>query len=423
MTGIRVRALWDTETTYGTMPSTNINEWHIFGPNMEMSIERNNDTKFLDNLGVPYHVDAVPGPYGIRASVSFALNPDHIEWLETLQGRWETSSSAGVYTHTFTRDWDAVHGNWRRNKSFTIRYSKLNQVIDSTVDDETVDIRGCVINSATIGYEISNATINVRLEIVASRDYPNVSAIIPYTAPTGRAAVFATLQKWSGSEWNNIALTDRADITIGNNITLLGEGGTRFKVDYVMGKIRAEVNTRCRSKSPATYIHALYGASTGPQEKLVPVLGDLRLYVTNGLTGTDERSVAIKMTDCTVTGVSQGFNVSQPIYDSPRITAKYVTIEVVNASSHDITAPTANAGIDQSASAGDTVTFDGSASATDDPFGLTYTWAFFDDGLVQLYGEAPEYTFDTAGTYTVYLTVKDSYGQSDTDSMTVTVSA
>lgn len=422
MTGIRVRAKWDTEPSYGDVPTTDVSTWHIFGANTEMNVERNNDMKFLNNLGSPYFAESAPGPYTIRASVSFATNPDHIEWLEVLQGKWTTTTEAGVSTHTFTRDWDESHGNWRRNKSFTLRYSKLNKVIDSSLDDETVDIRGCVINSATLNYEQSNATLNVRLEILGRKDYPNAGPLLPYTAPSGRSAVFGSLQRWSGSAWENIALTDRADITISNNISMIKETGTRYNDDYALGVVKAEVNTRCRSKSPETYIHTLYGASTGPQDKIIPAMGDLRFYMTNGKTGTDERSVSIKLEDCYVNSVSQSFNPSQPIFDSPRITARKVTVEIVNESPQTVASPTAVAPSDESITVGQTVTFDGSGSTTDDPMGLTYTWGFVDGDLQILYGDMAEYTFNTAGSFTVYMTVKDSYGQTDTDTMTVTVS-
>jgi len=81
----------------------------------------------------------------------------------------------------------------------------------------------------------------------------------------------------------------------------------------------------------------------------------------------------------------------------------------------------ADAGIDQTASAGDTVTFDG-AGSTDDVEVTNYTWTFtYDGSTVTLYGAAPTFVFDVAGTYTVTLTVTDADDLSDTDTVEITV--
>jgi ABC-type transport system substrate-binding protein/PKD repeat protein len=84
-------------------------------------------------------------------------------------------------------------------------------------------------------------------------------------------------------------------------------------------------------------------------------------------------------------------------------------------------APVADAGLDQSATTGDTVTFDGSGS-TDDVGVVNYTWTFtYDDEVRTLYGEAPTFDFEIADTYTVTLTVTDGAGLTDTDTVSITV--
>jgi PKD repeat protein/ABC-type transport system substrate-binding protein len=85
----------------------------------------------------------------------------------------------------------------------------------------------------------------------------------------------------------------------------------------------------------------------------------------------------------------------------------------------DVTPPTADAGDDQTVNIGTTVTFDGSG---DDNVGVvSYDWSFVDGTLQTLTGTAPTYTFDTMGVYTVTLTVEDAAGNSDSDTMVVTV--
>ena len=85
------------------------------------------------------------------------------------------------------------------------------------------------------------------------------------------------------------------------------------------------------------------------------------------------------------------------------------------------TLPFADAGTDQSAGSGITVTFDGSGSF-DLEGPLNYTWTFVYDGQpVTRWGVNPQWVFLIDGVYPVTLTVRDSIGQTDSDVMAVTV--
>lgn len=90
------------------------------------------------------------------------------------------------------------------------------------------------------------------------------------------------------------------------------------------------------------------------------------------------------------------------------------------------TAPVAQAGADQSVSAGLPVSLDGSASSDADGDALTYSWSFastptgsaaaFDDATAV----TPTFTPDVAGSYTVRLVVNDGTTDSSNDEATVT---
>ncbi len=86
-----------------------------------------------------------------------------------------------------------------------------------------------------------------------------------------------------------------------------------------------------------------------------------------------------------------------------------------------ISAPTANAGPDQTVEKGTNVTFDGSGS-TDEIGIVTYTWTF-NDGYedVILDGVSPLHHFEIPGNYTITLNVTSNAGLWDTDTMVVTV--
>ena len=86
----------------------------------------------------------------------------------------------------------------------------------------------------------------------------------------------------------------------------------------------------------------------------------------------------------------------------------------------DLTPPVANAGIDQRVDEGTVVTFDGSGSW--DNVGINiWTWTFTDGLLVTLHGDRPTYLFKNPGIFVVTLKVEDSKGNSNTDTMNVTV--
>jgi hypothetical protein len=86
--------------------------------------------------------------------------------------------------------------------------------------------------------------------------------------------------------------------------------------------------------------------------------------------------------------------------------------------------PVAEAGPDQVAIADSVVTFNGNAS-TDDKGITTYSWDFdAEDGITtEATGVTATHTYTAARNYTVTLTVTDTVGQTDSDTLQVTVSS
>lgn len=83
-------------------------------------------------------------------------------------------------------------------------------------------------------------------------------------------------------------------------------------------------------------------------------------------------------------------------------------------------APTADAGGSYSATVGEPVAFDGGGSTDSDGKIDTYRWDFGDASDI-LKGRRQEHTYDTPGTYTATLEVKDDDGATDTDETTVVI--
>ena len=87
---------------------------------------------------------------------------------------------------------------------------------------------------------------------------------------------------------------------------------------------------------------------------------------------------------------------------------------------NDITVPMADAGINQTVNQGNLVTFNGTGS-TDNVGVDNYTWTLNDGGTKTVFGVGANYTFNNAGTFVVTLSVKDAAGNTNPDTVTITV--
>jgi PKD repeat protein len=99
-------------------------------------------------------------------------------------------------------------------------------------------------------------------------------------------------------------------------------------------------------------------------------------------------------------------------------------VDTVAIGVRDTQDPVANAGIDVEVDQGVPVTLDASLSTDnhpDFPDGFDFEWFFIDQKVIRLNGITVEHTFDLPGIYTVRLTVTDLAGNSNDDTMTVTV--
>ena len=86
----------------------------------------------------------------------------------------------------------------------------------------------------------------------------------------------------------------------------------------------------------------------------------------------------------------------------------------------DIEDPIAEAGVNITVDMGESVILDGSGS-TDNVEVTNYTWTFYDEEEIVLYGPTPVYLFSDAGTFVLTLTVSDAESNSATDLVSVEV--
>jgi PGF-CTERM protein/PGF-pre-PGF domain-containing protein len=90
--------------------------------------------------------------------------------------------------------------------------------------------------------------------------------------------------------------------------------------------------------------------------------------------------------------------------------------------SPDQTDPTADAGSDQTITAGSKVSLDGSASSDNRQIS-SYEWDIDEDGTYEKTGQSPSNTYSSSGDRTVKLRVTDGNSNTDTDTVSITVEA
>ena len=123
----------------------------------------------------------------------------------------------------------------------------------------------------------------------------------------------------------------------------------------------------------------------------------------------------------TISGLVAGsYTFTLTITDNDGDTDSDTVLIKVNTVSSSI--PSANAGANQTATSGDSVTLDGSGSTDSDGTIVTYSWT---DGATTWTGDTP--TVDTTGwsdgDHTITLTVTDNDGNTDTDTLTLTINS
>ncbi|MGM0591911.1 MAG: PKD domain-containing protein [Halobacteriota archaeon] len=142
--------------------------------------------------------------------------------------------------------------------------------------------------------------------------------------------------------------------------------------------------------------------------------GDIVSYVWNFGNGTTASNATATPTYST----PGTYTVTLTVVDSAGNTdSDTVTVTVVENESHG---PTAHAGDDREVETGVAVTFDGTNSTADGTI-VSYEWDFGDG--TDATGATVNHAFSTVGTYTVTLTVTDDAGNTDTDTLVVTVNA
>ncbi|MGM0592406.1 MAG: PQQ-binding-like beta-propeller repeat protein, partial [Halobacteriota archaeon] len=339
-------------------------------------------------------------------------NSDEIRAYDTSTGsqEWSYTTDTGAFSIAYADDriyfrdrgWvgalDATDGSeeWKTNPGF-----HADTGVEMTVGDGMVFLPGTEL--AALNASDGSTKWSKYL-------YPETEVILDngtlYTSTRGDGLV--ALDPETGTErWSESIATTKGTMAVANGKLYRTTPNAVEARDVTDGSV--DWSTR---------------ANTGPNAGGVAV-GDGALYVTARVNGKPTQQLDFLIVDPADGSILGG--VESTTY---RGRAQFFTSPVVSdgtvyaggnkgfmAFSGNLR-PTADAGTDKTVEEDATVNFNASASIDDGSID-SYDWDFGDGNTAT--GETPSHTFDSAGTYTVELTVTDDEGATDTDKLTVTV--
>ncbi|WP_155120623.1 PKD domain-containing protein [Haloprofundus marisrubri] len=210
---------------------------------------------------------------------------------------------------------------------------------------------------------------------------------------------------------------DRADVLTHGNSSVTASGDLLLGVDAATEITNATLS----QEQSLTAVRVNVSGLDSDETLAIDVFDSESLAETHNITQSDmgNSSSGTVTVELSSPVTSNGNAVGLTSYESPSSSTS-ITVHSVDLLTSN-TPPVADAGSDSTVSVGTDLMR--SASGSDDPDGdsLSYEWDLDGDGTVDSTRSQPEHTYDTAGTYTVSLTVTDEHGASDTDTATVTV--
>jgi len=322
--------------------------------------------------------------------------------LHLWQYRGDTWSPVGAPSH-----WRYAGGDWTAT-----RYGHGHDPTTNTFTADSLDfgVYTPVAGAVTIA-EISVTDASATPRSVDDGDRVTVTATVTYTGDTATRAVLDLVV--DGEIRDSTVVTLGADARTTVSFTPVLDPGTHTL--RVSGVDAGTVDVRDIT-APTPRIAAPSTVGVGDAVTLSGAASTDDVRITTYTWTFPDGSTYHGPAAAFVADVPGTYPVSLTVADADGNTATATTVLRVA----DTTPPTADAGVDTVLEAGTATVLDGAGSA--DNVGITaYTWTL-PDGTT-LAGDTATISFDAPGTYTVTLTVTDAAGNSDTDTLSVLVTA
>lgn len=295
------------ETTYGTAAST-IDK--PFGHGVRVtSLSRNNNTEKIQSVEDLHVQKFVAKGYEGSLGVEFFLaNP----WFfKAILGSVSTSGT-GPYDHTFSEA--------NSLPSITVQ----NNINTDTA--KRFNLLGGVVASASITAAI-NEVAKVSLQIPFANEAES-TATFSSTQETFDVFTFAegTLELPSGT---TLAKVQNVGVNITNDVEIIKGLGSRFGQEATLKGRTYTGSVTMAFQDPADLLELFYGGSTGPQDS-VSEQANMRLKFTNGLTGTNERTIELNFTGVFIDEESLPQEPGQAIMEDVSISMRNLQVIATN---------------------------------------------------------------------------------------------
>lgn len=237
---------------------------------------------------------------------------------------------------------------------------------------------------------------------------------MPVTAASSPLAEYNTQSDWESAEATGTINSD------GTVTTSFNDGNVRINASLgtnTLGEVRLDLSNHTEDSSVSEVAKINVYNSTGDG------------VASRTINASDISSDGVVIVDFSGENISgDGYQIgTNYALDTTSMTIDDMTVWAASADATtysppaDNSPPVADAGSNQTVTAGESLSLDASASSDPDGDTLTYSWDMDGDGTEDATGVSPTYTFSSAGTYTAEVTVTDSHGATATDTATITV--
>jgi hypothetical protein len=264
------------ETTYGTVAAS---APRVFGPGQKLTINRKNNMEPIYGLGSRNASTLVAKKYEGTASVEFLLANG--SFFRGVLGT-VTDGGSAPYTHTYA-------------EANTLPGISILTGSELGTTDEVVALVGCVVKTCTLTAAVDEVA-KVKLDLFYKTETLATSGIGSQVAETFEPFVFShgTLEIPNSTA---ISYVQSFELTVDNSSELIWSLGARVGTAQVSKARKYTFKLNVAYSDPTIFLQKFLGASAAPDTDTPAAQATLELTFTNGLTGSDQRSIVILLTN------------------------------------------------------------------------------------------------------------------------------
>lgn len=235
------------------------NKWYCPPPGTYFSSTSSRQASPIYSTGSKKWDAAAYGAFSGTWDWTFIMDYNYLEpfalAFDTYAKSSITRNNQACMKYTFSKE------NGKRPPSFAIRRKIMHRVVGGKFD-ETVILKGCIVNSISFARSASSSQYQVTMSGVYADEEMTDGPLdsTDYREHVGNLVEYSCLSiggdTFSASEV--VANTDSVTIGISNNVSLINNTCTPFAKAYHDDRAAFQVSTSCYSTDPKTYKTRVY---------------------------------------------------------------------------------------------------------------------------------------------------------------------